>query len=206
MARRSNTYFDDFKAMGKFSVQAAEFLHEALANYKTEDLSAKLKAMHAIEHEADMYKHDIMKRQVKEFVTPIDREDIISLANRLDDLTDTIEEVLVLTYMYNVQEMRDDVGLFTTQIVKICQFLEVALAEFANFQKSTTLMQAIIDVNSLEGKGDDLYTNAVRRLYTTETDPILISTWRQIYDRLEECFDVCENVADAMEIISMKNS
>ncbi len=203
---KNNPYFQDFISMGECSVRAAEFLKSALDQFDPIDLNHHLKVMHEIEHAEDMIKHDMMKRLVKEFVTPIDREDIIQLANELDTVTDTIEEVLIRIYMYNLGAIRPEVLEFTTLIVSCCKSLQTALIEFPNFRKSTTLMQAIIDVNSLEGKGDALHVAAVRNLYTTETDALLISSWREIFDRLEDCCDACEDVADALEIVGLKNS
>lgn len=206
MAKQVSPYFVNFVTMAEYSVRAAELLQHVFHNYDPSTLDEKRKEMHVIEHDEDQIKHKMMKHLVKEFVTPIDREDIIQLANDLDTVTDTIEEVLVRLYMYNIQSIPSDVLQLTDLIVECCKSLHAATTEFPNYQKSKTLMQAIIDVNTLEEKGDRLYVEAIRTLYTTNTDPIYISSWRTIIDRLEDCFDACENVADEMEIVAMKNS
>jgi uncharacterized protein Yka (UPF0111/DUF47 family) len=85
--------------------------------------------------------------------------------------------------------------------------LEVAVVEFPNFAKSDTLHQAFVDVNTMEEEGDGLYVSAMRSLYTEKgVDPVQVVAWSETFDKLEECCDACEHVADAMESVVMKNS
>lgn len=206
MAKRDNAYFAEFISMVELSCQAAEYLQNSVRNYNPDDLPAQRKALHKIEHSEDMLKHDIMKRLVREFVPPIDREDIIQLANELDDVTDKIEDVLIRMDMYNVREMRPKALDFVDVIVRCCQSLKVAMVEFPNFHKSSTLKQTIIDVNSMEEEGDEIYINAMRELYRSNGNPIDVAVWSELFDRLEDCCDACEHVSDILEIIIMKNS
>lgn len=206
MARKSNLYFDDFITMVKFSCQAAELLQTTLKNFKPETSAKQREAMHEIEHKEDNIKHSIMERLGKEFVPPIDREDIIQLANELDNVTDKIEDVLIRMDIYNVTEILPAALNFADVIVRCCNTLQIAMVEFPNFQKSTTLRQAIIDVNSMEEEGDAIYINAVREMYRKGGDPVEISVWSKLFDRLEDCCDACEHVSDIMDIIIMKNS
>ena len=206
MAKKHNPYFEDFITMISFSVQAAEHLQDVSTNFNPDTLSEQRKAMHRIEHAADEVKHSLTKRLVKEFVTPIDREDIINLANELDNVTDKIDDILTRMYMYNINALRPEALTFADVILRSCKALEVAMAEFPNFQKSATLMQIIIEVNTMEEEGDAIYIDAVRKLYRSDDDPRLVGSWSELFDRLEDCCDACEHLADAMEIVAMKNS
>jgi len=78
--------------------------------------------------------------------------------------------------------------------------------ELYNFRKSTLIKEKVVEVNGLEEEGDRLYTEAMRRLYTDEKDPVAILVWTTMYDRLEKCCDSCEHVADMVEQVIMKNS
>lgn len=206
MPKKHSPYFDDFIAMTEFSCQAAEYLQKVMTDFKTDTLAQRREKMHAIEHTADQAKHNMMARLNKEFVTPIDREDIIQLANELDNVTDKIDDILIRMYMYNIQSVRPAALAFTDVIVRCCKALHNAITEFPNFQKSATLIPAIIEVNTMEEEGDALYIDAVRDLYQNASNPLEIATWSELFDRLEDCCDSCEHVADTMEIIVLKNS
>lgn len=206
MAKKRSPYFDDFITMVSFSVKAAEMLLHNLENFDSEKLSDYWREMHEIEHQEDEFKHDMMHRLVQEFVTPIDREDIILLANELDTVTDKIEDILIQMYMYNIKAMQPEAIDLARVIVRCTKALETAMEEFPNFQKSKTLMQCIIDVNSMEEEGDALYIRAVRDLHKSNEEALHTFVWSKLYDRLEDCCDSCERVAGAMETISMKNT
>ena len=206
MAKKHYPYFDDFVTMAGFSVQAAEHLQDVLTHFDPETLAEQRKIMHSIEHAEDEVKHDLTRRLAREFVTPIDREDIINLAHELDNVTDKIDDILIRMYMYNVTSIRPEALTFADVILRSCKALQAALMEFHNFHRSTTLMQLIIDVNTMEEEGDALYIDAVRRLYKSGEDILQIAVWSELFDRLEDCCDACENLADSMEIVTMKNS
>ncbi|NLW78901.1 MAG: DUF47 family protein [Ruminococcaceae bacterium] len=206
MAKKHSPYFQDFVAMADFSVQAAEYLQVVLEGFEVHRLAECRDAMHAIEHAEDEVKHDMMRRLAKEFVTPIDREDIIQLANDLDTVTDKIDDILIRVYMYNISQVRPAALAMADVILRCCKALHTAIVEFPNFHKSQTLTQAIIAVNTLEEEGDALYIAAVHELYLEGGNPIEVAAWSELFDRLEDCCDACEHVADALETVVMKNS
>lgn len=189
-----------------FSYQAAEYLLDSLQNFKPEEMEQRRRTMHEIEHAKDKHKHDMMAQLVKEFVTPIDREDIIELANALDDVTDKIDDILIRLYMYNVQELHPTAVVFADVILRCCKALQTAVMEFPNFHKSATLSQTLIDVNAMEDEGDIIYIEAMHDLYASNATPLEKAIWSQLFEHLEECCDACENVADLIEIIVMKNA
>ncbi len=162
--------------------------------------------MHNIEHTADIAKHDLLARLVKEFLPPIEREDIISLSQKIDDVTDAIEDVLLCIDMFNVQTIRPEILKFTDTIVDCCKSMDTALVEFQSFKKSKKLHAEIVEINRLEEEGDALYVNGVRNLYKTVKDPVELMVWTEVYRRLEKCCDACEDVANDIESIVMKNS
>ena len=206
MAKKNGPYFDDFITMVNLSCRAAEYLQTVMKDYNTETLPERRQAMHEIEHAEDEVKHGMMRRLAKEFVTPIEREDIITLADELDDVTDKIDDILIRMYMYNIKAVRPAALAFADVIVRCCKALQVAINEFPNFHKSQDLRQTLIDVNTMEEEGDAIYIDAVRKLYKKGGDPVEVAAWSELFDRLEDCCDACEHVADAMEIIVMKNS
>lgn len=199
-------YFEAFSNLSKYSYDLAVTLHETLSNFDVKHITEKVKEAHHIEHSADAAKHDIMNRLVKEFLPPIEREDITSLTQEIDDVTDSVEDVLIYIDMFNIQTIRPEILKFTKLIVDCCKSMDEALKEFKNFKNSKTLRNKIIEINRLEEDGDELYVDLVRNLYQTSKDPIELMCWTEVLHRLERCCDNCEDVANIIEGIVMKNS
>ena len=207
MARKNEyNYFDAFANLSKFSYDLAISLNETLKNFDPNFITGKVTEAHAIEHNADIAKHEIMNRLVKEFLPPIEREDITSLTQEIDDVTDSVEDVLIYIDMFNIQTIRPEILRFTDLIVRCCKAMDEALEEFKNFKGSKKLHDKVIEINRLEEDGDALYVDSMRNLYHTSTDPIELMCWTEILHRLEKCCDNCEDVANVLESIVMKNS
>lgn len=205
MASKNNYYYDKFVDLVQFGCDAAHYLHDTLQNYNADALPEKMKEIHHIEHTADTEKHEMMKKLVREFITPIEREDIIELAQEIDGVTDTIEDVLMRFYMFRVSTPRKEALAFSAVIVQCCDALKKAMQELHNFRKSATIHDCIVEVNKLEEDGDKLYMEAVHTLYESK-DALEIMTWVEMFDRFEKCCDACEHVANTIESIIMKNS
>lgn len=199
-------YFDAMVRAAESGRRAAAYLEETLGKFDTATLPARMEAMHAIEHDADDLKHDMMEHLGKEFMTPIELEDLVSLSDELDNVVDCIDDVLQRVYIHNIRAMREDVPELTALLVRAAQALSGAVGELENFRKSTKIRPAIVDVNSLESEADALYMKAMRKLYTTETDPLAVLSWTHLYEGLENCFDACEHASDVIERVIMKNS
>lgn len=207
MKRKNDyNYFDAFASLSKHSSNLAVTLHETLTKFDASKITEKVKAAHEIEHNADIAKHDIMNRLVKEFLPPIEREDITSLTQEIDDVTDSVEDVLIYIDMFNIQTIRPEILKFTELIVTCCKAMDEALEEFKNFKNSKKLRDKIIEINRLEEVGDALYVDFMRNLYHTSKDPIELMCWTEVLHRLEKCCDNCEDVANIIESIVMKNS
>lgn len=206
MKKSGYNYFEAFVNLSKFASTSAEMLHKTLQSFDPATITEKVKEMHDIEHAADLSKHELINHLVKEFLPPIEREDITSLSQEIDDVTDSVEDVLIFISMFNIQKIRPEILEFTAIIEKCCKSLDDALVEFKNFRNSKKLHEKIIDVNEFEEEADRLYVDMIRKLYRTSTDPIELMTWTEIMHRLELCCDNCEDVADVIEEIVMKNS
>lgn len=206
MAKKNNNYFNMFIEIADKAILASKQLDKAVREYDPEKALKMNIKMHELEHEVDAMKHHLMKELLSEFMTPIEREDIAELARELDDVVDTIEEILQLFYMFNIKEMRQPAKDFTELLVKSTVALKACFDELENFRKSEILMNKIVEVNVVEEVADSLFIKSMHELYTTEKDPILVNCWGIIYDKLEKACDRCEQVADSIENIIMKNS
>ncbi len=204
MARKTD-YFEGFIKLAEYSYNAAKLLDDTLRDFNKDSLQKTMKLMHEIEHTADLEGHEITKKLLKEFITPIEREDIMLLIHKIDDITDCIEDVLLHMYMYNVRVIKEDAIKFSGLILSSCEELIGALKEFKNFKKSKEIRSKIIAVNKIEEEGDNLYTEIVRKLHLTSMNAIDIMTWTIAYNRLEKCCDACEEAANVIESIILKN-
>lgn len=206
MSKKENYYFETFGELVDYSCKAANLLIQIMTNYDVKQIKLKMEEMHEIEHGADMARHKMMEKLLKEFITPIDREDIMAMADSIDTVTDSIEDVLMRMYMYNIVEVTDYAQKLSEIIEKSCYLLKRAFDEFPNFRKSKKLHELIVEINGLEEDGDALYTEAIRALYLSNKNNKDIVAWDNTYHYLEKCCDACEEVAEVIERIIMKNS
>ena len=137
---------------------------------------------------------------------PIDREDIMELSGTIDDVTDSIEDVLLRLYMFNIRTLRPEAQAFAQVIADCCAALKTMMEEFPNFRRSKTIHTQIVEINGLEEQGDKLYTDAMHTLYADASTPVDVMAWTALFDRLEKCCDKCEDVADVVERVILKNS
>ena len=204
--KTSYSYFAFFCEMIDCACQASTALNNMFSDYQPRNLRQEADVIHEIEHAADLKKHDMMSQLLREFLPPIDREDIVNISHVLDEIVDLIEEVVLSLYMNDIRKCRPDVQPMVALIAKQCEELRKLMAEFENYKKSDKLMESIIVINTLEEEGDRLYLEAMRNLKLTCSDPFELIAWRDIYSSLEDCSDACEKVADAVEEVVMKNT
>ena len=131
---RDQYYFETMARCAEFGRRAAAYLQESLDGFDTATLGARMEAMHAIEHDADMLKHDMMERLGREFMTPIELEDLVALSQELDNVVDCIDDVMQRIYIHNVTAMRDDVPELAALLVRCAEALCGAVGELANFR------------------------------------------------------------------------
>ncbi|MDO4502285.1 MAG: DUF47 family protein [Coriobacteriia bacterium] len=207
---RGFDYFDQFVKQAEHCVMISEILAQHSHNWDEKDnLPEVLKQAHEIEHAADELNHQIYQAAAKEFVTPIEREDILEIAHSLDNVVDSIEEVLRDYYMYDACVMAEGTVEFTELINKACVALKEAMVEFQNFRRSKDLRDKVMAVNALEEEGDRLYLDVVRGLHTRyerNEEAMRIMVWSRIFRGMENCLDAIEHVADSLATVVVRNS
>ncbi len=198
-------YYECFNKASGLSIKAAKQLEDLMTNYM--DVAQKAAGIHEVEHEADGVFHKMVEELSRAFITPIDREDILQIASNIDNIVDNIEDVANMLDMFSIRQIPEPAKIMTSLIVKSCSALEKAVNEFKNFKKSgKQLTQLIIQVNQYEEEGDKFYRRTVKELYLQEANPIEIMKWKEIYDKMEDTLDACEEVANLLEAMAIKNS
>jgi len=206
MAKIKYNYFEEFLKASEYSLTIAKMLYEILSKFETNNLEENLKKMHEIENAADDSKHKMHNYLVKDFLPPIDREDINLLAHKLDDVTDDIEEILIEIDILDIKEIKSEAIECAKFLVECCESMLELIKEFENFKKSKIIKDKVVEINRLEEEGDRLYTTNMKNLYKNCKDNLEIIKWSKIFINFEKCFDACETVANNIESIAMKNS
>lgn len=208
MAREKFDYFSALERQGQFACEEAQMLIEVLENFDPATLPKMVEVMHGIENAADEQNHQLFTHVATEFLTPLEKEDIVELAHRLDDIADYIDDVMQQLYMYNIQDINPNALEMAKLIEQSTTALVAALKQFRNFRKAgDTFSENVIAVNSVEEEADKLYLLSIRDLYMNHVDkPVYIMAWSNLFLRMERCIDACENVVDTLGTVVLKNS
>ena len=198
-------YIKTFARLSEFSLKAAVFLDDSLKNLIPEKLHDDIIALHKIEQEADKAKREMMENLIKEFLPPIDKDDIIILSHQIDTVTDSIDDVMAFVGAHNIVSIPADVAIFTELIIKCCYHMNLALKELENYKKSQVLYDQLREVNHLKSEGMKLYITSLKNIYKITTDPIQIMVYTEMYKRLENSCQECKKVTNTIERIVIKN-
>jgi predicted phosphate transport protein (TIGR00153 family) len=185
--REAAHYADDFKIV---SVADLKELSVKIKNYETE---------------GDKLIHDLILKLNKSFMTPIEREDILHLANKMDDILDGIEAFTAYLDMYSLIDIDDSMRTFMQYIVKSTDEIVKAMELLAN-KKLLQMREHSILIKDYERKCDEVLRTSIKQLFLNEKDPIRIIQYKDIYEQLEDIADYSQNVANTIETIIMRNA
>ncbi len=158
-----------------------------------------------VENMGDQYTHEIMNELNKTFITPLEREDILGLTLQLDDVLDCLEFCSSRIVLYEITEQDDYMRLFTRNISMCVENLCSAVDLLAQ-KKLREMKKHTHRINDLENAADDLLTDALKTLFATSVNPIEIMKKKELYTMMESFSDFCEDVADILEGLIMRNS
>ena len=200
-------YFNFFREMMDCGIESANYLKKVISKYNPDKIEEYKTKIHEFEHLADLKKHKMMQSLLKEFLPPIDREDIVRISHVLDEICDNIEEIIILLYVNDIKSCRVEARTLCDIILTQCLELKKLFENLHNFKKDKdSLEKCIIAVNTIEEEGDRLYINCMRSLNREDIDFKTFFAWRDIYNGFENCCDSCEKTADAVEEVLMKLS
>lgn len=164
------------------------------------------KKMHAIEEAADQVTHEIFRTLNQTFITPIDREDIVVLASRLDDIIDVMDRALNRMVLYHVKSDTREISQYIHLLDKIIGEVRKAVPELKKSQKGHVhILKHCEIINFIENEIDEHNRHTIGELVNGEHDPVEIIKLKEIYETLERVADRCEDVANALETIVIKN-
>jgi predicted phosphate transport protein (TIGR00153 family) len=198
------SFFSHFEQQGKKTVEGClAFL--AMVENPT-DLEARAERVKQIEHECDEITHAVVAGLHKTFITPIDRNDIYTLITKMDDIMDLVEAAADRLALYDIPKMTKEVGDLARCLVASAEHVLGAVSSIRDLKKPNGILQHCIEINRLENVADGILRGALARLFREEKDPIAVIKWKEIYETLEAATDRCEDVANVLEGIVLKNA
>jgi hypothetical protein len=198
---RDEQFFPMFGALAQKLSQVADLLAQLFADPgRLQELVQKIKD---VEHEADVLTHDIIVRIDKSFVTPIDREDIHLLASRLDDVIDVVDGVARRAQMFRLREFRPQAAELAEVL---CRAARVLADSVQNLKKPKLILQQAGQLKKLEEEGDAIYHSAIGALFDDGAEALEVIKWKELFDKLEDAVDLCDDVWNVVESIALKNS
>ena len=199
---REEKFFDLFEAQAIHNVEAAKLFRELARNWSLQ--SPIFDKLQDIEHEADISTHEIMDRLNRTFVTPIDREDIHSLAGEMDDVVDLIQSLASRMQLYRVDHSTDELAQMADCLFQATETVKKAVASLKDPSNQRRILDYCIEINRLENSGDHIFEVALGKLFSGKPDPLEVMKWKEIYEVTEQAIDKCEDIANVVESILVK--
>jgi uncharacterized protein len=197
-------FFTLFNKQANYAVDAAKLFTELVLKGVFD--SESVQQMREIEHQADEVTHDIMKNLNLTFITPFDREDIHALASEMDSVIDMMYTIVNRMSVYKISGVDQDLVQFSNVIERSVRTLAAAVKSLNNTKNYESTIEACIEVNRLENIGDTMRDAIIGKLFETSTDTIYIVKWKEIYQFAESVLDICEDVANVVESIVVKQA
>lgn len=201
---KNDAFFDLLEQNVNNLHRGATAFVEMIENYT--DVEAKFNIIQEIEHKGDRITREVMEKLNKTFVTPIEREDISALAFTIDEILDIITGVADRCVLYRI-------GSTTPEIIALSKAMLAATGELVKLIHSLRELNydritgSLKNVKKLEIESDQIYRHAVAKLLNDETaNPIQVIKWKEIYEKLEDGVDFCEDVANLVEGVVLKNA
>jgi uncharacterized protein len=197
-------FFVYFDKQASWAVEASKFFRELAMSGNFGDES--IQRMTEIEHRCDDVTHEIINKLNMTFITPFDREDIHALAHEMDNIVDMIHTIAKSMRLYKLNVADPDLIQFSEIILKSVSAVAKAVNGLRDHKKPQSIIDNCIDVNKFENEGDVLRDIVIAKLFDSNLDPITIIKWKEIYQNAETVLDQCEDVANVVESILVKQA
>jgi uncharacterized protein len=197
-------FFSCFSKAADHSVEAAKLLLQMTGNYRDADPLAR--QIKAIEHACDKVSHEALDQLNKVFITPLDREDILLLVLRLDDVVDLINASANHMAFFDIGEPTGHSINMAKQIVRGCEKMSEAVRYLKSAKTYAQVTSNCIAIKDVENAADEIFQAAVLELFRTQPNPIQVIKWKDVYESMEAVTDRLESVANVIQSILVKMS
>jgi len=197
---KDENFFELFGRQAALVRQGSDQLQEMVLEF--DRLEERARALKDVEHQGDLVAHELFERLNRTFITPLDREDIHDLASDLDDVLDAVEGISNRIVLFKIPAATPQAQQLTRIVAECGVQIEQAVARLKGFKG---LMPFTIEINRLENEADAISRQAVADLFDGTHDFLDVIRWKEIYGRLENATDQCEDVANVIEAIVLKS-
>jgi uncharacterized protein len=197
---RSGRFFEEFISLAAEVRKGSRLLKQMLAS-NPPDIT-QVDAIKEVEHECDRRTRGILDRLNRTFVTPLDREDIHALAGSLDDVMDAIDGAAAVVRLYRITQVRAGARRLADIV---CDSVDRVVEAIAALERREGVLELAARVSQLEHEADRVHQDSIVELFDQERDPIAVIKWKEIFDFLEAATDRCEDVANLLEGVVVKN-
>ena len=200
---KDTVFFDLFEGLALHAVAVAEHLCQMTRDFP--NIAGAIRRIRDEEHDADDLTHQALERLDTTFITPFDREDIHMLAGGLDDIIDNVDALSKRMTLYHVEAIDAAFPKLAEVFGQTTQALSKAVHALRKSRKLSQLQEWLIEVHRLENVGDDVHNAAISKLFEGSTSSLNVLRWKDLFDFLENAIDGCEDVANTLERIVLKN-
>src|SRR5689334_1982746 len=203
---KDRKFYPLFEEASANLVVISKVLLEMLSTNGMEKRSALIRQIEKLEHTGDEITHRIFKEVGFTFITPFDREDIQRPASVLDDVLDFIHGAAKRVELYKVDPIHPAMIKLAELIVQSSEQVNIAVSGLRNSRNYTKVREALVKINSLENHADDVFDNAVARLFEDNVSALEVMKIKEVLSALETATDKCEDAANVMESVIVKFS
>jgi len=206
MVPKNALFFDLFSEDTSNLVAQAKVFNHMFQLTDPEQIATCIRQIRDFEQKGDDITHQIFMELSENFITPFDREDIHALTTSIDDIADYINGCATRIQLYNVKQFSKTMELMSEVLLKQVIEIDSAIRDMRNMKNVQRVREAIIKINSLENHADDLFDESIARLFAEASDPLELIKTKEVLSSLEIATDKCEDVANVLESILVKNS
>ena len=201
---KEEKFFELLEEASENVIKAAKAFQSLLNHWSP--TSPEFQNIRDLEHAGDRMTHEIIDKLNRTFITPLDREDIFSLATELDDVVDIIQATTDRMQLYRIQSSTPHLVKMADVIVNATQVVSQAIKSLRDLSHTRRTLDYCIEVNRLENEGDALLKTALGELFADHGDVLNIIKWKEVYEATEFATDKCEDIANVIEGIIVKNA
>jgi predicted phosphate transport protein (TIGR00153 family) len=201
---KDTVFFDLFELAADNVHNGALAFAELLEKF--DDLASRVSKVKEIEHKGDQLTHETMQRVNSTFITPIDREDIHQLVTRLDDVIDLVDAAATRIHLYRVERATKEMIGLGRVLVNSTESVVHAVRCLRNLKRQDDMLRQCVKIHTHENEGDRILQNALAGLFNDNHSPIEVIKLKDIYEDIELATDRCEDVANVLESIVLKNA
>ena len=198
LSKAKDPFFSAFSAHARLTVEAAGWLRQLLQ--EPAKLAQLKPEITRVEHEGDELTRATITRLRSQWITPLDRPDIHTLATRLDDVLDTIESIAERLELFDIHES----SAHAIEAARVLESSAVAMAKAVDLlpearKRAGEIVALCGEIAKLETEADVIYRGAIAELFKAGNEALMVMKWRDIHEQLEGATDLCEDVANALE-------